>query len=126
MADLTFRTLDLKGVVLVSSIPVADERGSFGRVFDASAFAENGLPVDIVQESVSRNARAHTLRGLHGTIPSHPEAKYVSCTRGRIFDVIVDARAGSESAGKWISIELTEERDENCSFRRAAFTACKR
>ena len=112
MAGLNFRTLDLVGAVLVSSDPVLDERGSFGRVFDAGAFREHGLPADIVQESVSRNSLVHTLRGLHGTLPTSPEAKYVSCTRGRIFDVVVDARTGSESYGKWISIELTEERDE--------------
>jgi dTDP-4-dehydrorhamnose 3,5-epimerase len=112
MAGLIFRALELTGVVLVGSIPVPDERGSFGRTFDEAAFRERGLPVDIVQESVSRNARAHTLRGLHGTLPARPEAKYVSCTRGRIFDVIVDARPGSASFGRWVSIELDEERDE--------------
>jgi len=112
MAGLTFRELDLPGVVLVGSVPTPDERGSFGRTFDQAAFRERGLPVDVAQESVSRNLRTHTLRGLHGTLAAMPEAKYVSCTRGRIFDVVADARPGSPSFGRWISVELDDARDE--------------
>lgn len=113
VAGLRFETLDITGAVLIRADPSADERGSFARVFDAGAFAVEGLPIRVVQESVSRNARKGTLRGLHGTVADRPEAKYVSCSRGRIFDVIVDARRESETFGRWRSFELSEERDES-------------
>ncbi len=112
MAGLTFEHLGIAGVVLVRTEPLLDERGSFGRTFDAELFAAAGLPTMCVQESASRNLRAGTLRGLHGSAEHHPEAKYVSCTRGRIFDVVVDARSGSPTYSRWITVELAEERDE--------------
>jgi len=112
MDGLNFDPQAIAGVVLVRAKPVPDERGSFGRIYDASSFAAAGLPTECVQESVSRNVRAGTLRGLHGTIERHAESKYVSCTRGSIFDVVVDARVASPTYGKWMSIELSEDRDE--------------
>lgn len=112
MAGLSFEDLGIAGVVLVRSIPACDERGSFARTFDAEAFAAAGLPTTCSQESASRNLLAGTLRGLHGTIGRHPESKYVSCTRGRIFDVVADARPSSPTFGRWIAVELAEDRDE--------------
>lgn len=112
MAGLTFEALALEGAVLIRSIPHDDERGSFGRTFDAEAFADAGLPVTCVQESASRNLRAGTLRGLHGATDDRPEPKFVSCTAGRILDVVVDARPASPTFGRWISLELDAARDE--------------
>jgi dTDP-4-dehydrorhamnose 3,5-epimerase len=112
MAGLTFEALALEGAVLIRSTPAHDERGSFARTFDAEAFAGAGLPVTCVQESASRNLRTGTLRGLHGARQGHAEPKFVSCTAGRIVDVIVDARPGSPTFGRWLSVELDAGRDE--------------
>ena len=56
--------------------------------------------------SASFNARAGTLRGMHFQAEPHAEAKLVRCTRGAIYDVIVDLRRDSEAYCRWFGIEL--------------------
>lgn len=82
---------------------IHDERGFFARTYDA---AELG---PVVQMSTSFNARAGTLRGLHFQADPHGEDKLVRCTRGAIFDVAVDLRAGSPTLHRWFGAELSEE-----------------
>jgi dTDP-4-dehydrorhamnose 3,5-epimerase len=62
-----------------------------------------------VQSSVSFNARAGTLRGMHYQEAPHAEDKLVRCTRGAIYDVIVDLRPGSPAYCRWFGIELTPD-----------------
>ncbi len=93
----------LEGVLLVEQERLADERGFFARTYDAEL-----LP-PIVQMSTSFNARAGTLRGLHFQRDPHGESKLVRCTRGAIFDVIVDLRPDSPTYRRWIGVELTAE-----------------
>lgn len=83
-----------------------DERGYFARTFAADAFRERGLCSVFPQCSVSYNHRAGTLRGLHWQAEPHAEAKLVRCTRGRIFDVIVDLRPDEPTYGRWFATEL--------------------
>jgi dTDP-4-dehydrorhamnose 3,5-epimerase len=64
---------------------------------------------DLAQCSISRNDRAGTLRGLHFQTAPHEEAKLVRCTRGTIFDVIVDLRPDSPTHAEWIGVELDAE-----------------
>lgn len=100
---------DLAGAWLVEPEPVADIRGFFARTFDAVEFARRGLRSTFPQCSVSYNARAGTLRGMHFQTAPHEEAKLVRCTAGAIFDVIVDLRVGSATRGRWLGVELTAE-----------------
>jgi len=86
-----------------------DERGSFARVFDADEFSTRGLDARIAQTSISVNLRAGTLRGLHLQVAPHGETKLVRCTRGAVFDVIVDLRPESPSYLRWLSAELDPE-----------------
>ena len=88
-----------------------DERGSFARVFDADEFSARGLDPRIVQTSISVNLRAGTLRGLHYQAAPEGEAKLIRCTRGAIFDVIVDLRPASPSHLRWLSVELSADGD---------------
>lgn len=62
-----------------------------------------------MQRSISFNARAGTLRGMHFQKAPYLEAKLVRCTRGAIFDVMVDLRAGSPTYGCWHAEELSSE-----------------
>jgi dTDP-4-dehydrorhamnose 3,5-epimerase len=96
----------LPGAHVVELEPLGDERGWFARTFDAEAFAELGLDARVSQCNASFNARAGTLRGLHYQAAPHGEAKLVRCTRGAIFDVIVDLRADSPAYCRWFGIEL--------------------
>jgi dTDP-4-dehydrorhamnose 3,5-epimerase len=96
----------LPGAHVVELEPLGDERGWFARTFDAAAFAELGLDARVSQCSASFNARAGTLRGMHFQAEPHAEAKLVRCTRGAIYDVIVDLRPDSKAYCRWFGIEL--------------------
>lgn len=89
--------------------PLEDERGFFARSFCQDEFLRHGLDPVVAQCNVSWNRRRGTLRGLHYQTAPHEEAKVVRCTRGAIWDVIVDLREGSATCFKWFCAELTAE-----------------
>jgi dTDP-4-dehydrorhamnose 3,5-epimerase len=98
----------LAGAYVVGLERLGDERGWFARTFDAAAFAELGLDARVSQCNTSFNAAAGTLRGMHFQAEPHGEAKLVRCTRGAIYDVIVDLRPGSPTLREWFGVELRE------------------
>lgn len=104
---MKFEATPLQGAVVIAPEPIPDNRGFFARLYCATAFREHGLNPTLDQISMSHNARAHTVRGLHIQLPPHGEAKLVRVTVGAIFDVIVDVRAGSPTYGRWFGIELS-------------------
>lgn len=89
--------------------PKGDERGSFARAFEKDAFAEAGVPFEVVHVNLSRNPHRHTLRGMHFQDEPHHDPKIVRCTAGAIHDVIVDLRPGSPTFRQWLARELTAE-----------------
>ena len=98
--------LDIKGLALVELKVHGDERGFFVERFQSPRFAENGLPADFVQDNHSRSAPG-VLRGLHfQTQPA--QGKLVGVVRGKIWDVVVDIRAGSPSLGRHYGVELSD------------------
>lgn len=105
------RTLStqLESVWLIEPERIEDERGFFARTWCQREFLEFGLDSELVQCSVSFNRTAGTLRGMHFQIPPHEETKLVRCTRGSIFDVVVDLREGSATLGKYQSFELSSD-----------------
>jgi dTDP-4-dehydrorhamnose 3,5-epimerase len=106
---MKFQSLQLAGAYRIEPELIVDERGAFARRFCADEFRAHGLEIDLVQRSISFNARAGTLRGMHYQMPPHLEAKVVRCTRGAIFDVLVDLREGSPTYGQWHAEELTAD-----------------
>lgn len=99
----------LAGVFVVEVSANADERGLFARTYDAAIFAAAGLPVDWPQCNTSFNHARGTLRGLHYQAEPKGEPKLVRCTRGTIFDVAVDLRAGSATCYQWFGVELSAD-----------------
>jgi dTDP-4-dehydrorhamnose 3,5-epimerase len=99
----------LEGAYLIELERVNDERGWFARAWDRQEFARRGLDSGIVQCNLSFNRRRGTLRGLHYQVAPHAESKLIRCTRGRIYDVIVDLRVSSDSYLKWIGAELSPD-----------------
>lgn len=97
----------LAGAWIIEPEPIADERGSFARLFCADAFAALGLNPHLHQISMSHNRQAGVLRGLHIQRPPFAEAKLVRVTAGAIYDVIVDLRAGSPSYGRSFGLALS-------------------
>jgi len=105
---VNFSELALPGVFALDIEPFVDERGSFSRTFCADELAAHGLEPRVAQCSISVNDRAGTLRGMHLQLAPSEETKVVRCTRGAIFDVVVDVRRDSPTLGKWLGIELRE------------------
>lgn len=96
----------LAGLAVVRTVPAADARGDFARLWCAAELAAAGIDFAPVQMSLSRNPARHTLRGLHWQQAPHAEAKLVRVLRGAVFDVAVDLRPGSASYHRWFGIEL--------------------
>jgi dTDP-4-dehydrorhamnose 3,5-epimerase len=101
--------LSLEGAYSIDPEPISDERGFFARWWDRVELAELGLSTEIAQCSVAWNERRGTLRGLHFQHPPHAEVKLVRCTRGAVWDVIVDLRPDSPTHARWQAVELTAE-----------------
>lgn len=110
---MRIHTTEIDGVLLMEPTPHHDDRGFFTRTFDATTFDEYhrkaGSVVraaDFLQDSQSRS-RQGVLRGLHGR-SGQGESKLIRCARGAVFDVLVDARPGSTSFGRWQSFTLDD------------------
>jgi dTDP-4-dehydrorhamnose 3,5-epimerase len=106
---MIFEKTTLDGAFLIIQTPAADERGFFARTYCEDEFGEAGLETRFVQHSLSYNAKSGTLRGLHLQREPHAEVKFVGCTRGAIYDVIVDMRPHSPTYRQWQGFELTAE-----------------
>ena len=104
------RELDLPGVLEIVPQRFGDERGFFSEVHNAVQLREHGIDIAFVQDNHSLSAQRGVVRGLHYQAPPHAQAKLLRVSRGRIFDVVVDARRGSPHYGRWVSLEISAER----------------
>jgi dTDP-4-dehydrorhamnose 3,5-epimerase len=98
----------LSGVFEILLEPHPDERGFFARSWCKREFEAWGLNSELVQCNISFNARKGTLRGMHFQAPPHAEAKVVRCTRGGIYNVVLDMRPKSPTYKNWIAAVLTD------------------
>jgi dTDP-4-dehydrorhamnose 3,5-epimerase len=105
---MTFTETELRGAYLIDIEPRTDERGFFARAWCQREFEEHQLSPKLVQCNVSYNTLAGTLRGMHFQRHPHAEAKLVRCTRGAIYDVIIDLRPDSPTHMRWIGVELND------------------
>jgi dTDP-4-dehydrorhamnose 3,5-epimerase len=106
---MIFSETILPGAFIIDVERLSDERGFFARTWCEDEFAAHGLAFSLVQASLSSNPTKGTLRGLHYLAAPHEETKLVRCTRGAIYDVIVDLREASPTFGQWLSVELTAD-----------------
>jgi dTDP-4-dehydrorhamnose 3,5-epimerase len=104
-----FTELPLPGAYRIDPEPHADHRGFFARTWCAREFEARGLNPRLVQCNISFNARRGILRGMHFQAPPHAEAKLVRCTRGAIYDVLIDLRRDSPTFRRWAAVELTAD-----------------
>jgi dTDP-4-dehydrorhamnose 3,5-epimerase len=107
---MTFCETKLRGVFEIHVQPKPDERGFFARTWCQKEFKRHGLNSKLVQCSISFNPRKGTLRGLHYQVLPHAETKLVRCTRGAIYDAVVDLRPLSPTFREWIAVVLTAEK----------------
>ena len=99
----------LDGVLILEPKVFGDARGWFMETWSMRKFEAAGLNFNFVQDNQSFSAHKGTLRGLHYQTTPFAQAKLVRCTRGKLLDVAVDIRAGSETFAKWVAVELTAE-----------------
>ncbi len=105
---MIFTETELSGTFIVEIEKVGDERGFFARSWDKKEFEKMGLNSNLMQCSISLNSKKGTLRGMHFQDSPYEETKLVRCTKGRIFDVVIDLRKNSPTKNKWFGVELTE------------------
>lgn len=106
---MIFMETSLRGAYIIELEPHVDERGFFARTFCRKEFMAHGLNPEFAQCDISFNKLRGTLRGLHFQEKPFEEAKLVRCSRGAIYDVVIDLRPGSPTYRQWISEELTQE-----------------
>ena len=106
---MIFTETRLKGAFLIGIERHEDFRGYFARTFCEREFAERGLKTHFVQSSLSYNRLKGTLRGMHFQSTPMQETKLIRCTRGAIFDVIIDLRRDSPSFKEHFTVELTAD-----------------
>ena len=106
---MIFTETILKGAFVIEIEQMVDERGFFGRSWCINEMREHGLSTNISQANVSYNKSKGTLRGMHYQIEPFQEAKLVRCTKGSIYDVIIDLRKDSSTYKQWIGVELSQD-----------------
>jgi dTDP-4-dehydrorhamnose 3,5-epimerase len=102
-----FKETQLPGAYVIEIEKLADERGFFARSWCQREFETHGVNPRLAQCNISFNTAKGTLRGMHYQVAPFEEAKLVRCTRGALYDVIIDLRAWSKTRGEHFGIELT-------------------
>lgn len=109
------RELDVPGAWEITPQIHTDARGAFYEWFTDSGFREfSGHRLDLRQANCSVSS-ARVLRGLHFARVPPSQAKYVTCVRGSVFDVVVDIRVGSPTFGRWDAVRL-DDRDRRTIY----------
>jgi dTDP-4-dehydrorhamnose 3,5-epimerase len=106
---MIFTKTNLVNAYIIEPEKKHDPRGFFARVWCQKEFADHDLISQLVQVNVSYNKKPGTLRGMHYQAKPFQESKLVRCTRGAIYDVIIDLRPSSPTYQQWLGVELTAE-----------------
>lgn len=106
---MIFTETKLKGAFILDVELRTDDRGGFARTFCAQEFEAHGLKPTVAQCNLSFNHKAGTLRGMHYQLSPAAETKLVRCTKGAIYDVIIDLRPDSPTYLQHFGVELTAD-----------------
>lgn len=106
---MIFIETPLKGAFVVEPERKTDERGYFSRTWCRREFLLHGLNPRLAQCSASFTLKRGTLRGMHYQTAPFEEAKLVRCTRGAVYDVIIDLRRSSATYRQWAAAELSAD-----------------
>ena len=103
------RETKLKGCFILEPEIYEDSRGYFFEPFNHNRFCEAiGKQVDFVQDNQSFSKKG-VIRALHYQVGEHAQAKLVRVLQGKVLDVAVDLREGSETFGQHVAVELSSE-----------------
>ncbi len=106
---MIFTETVLPGAYIIDLEKKEDERGFYARAFCKNEFGNKGLKTDIAQANIIYTKHKATLRGLHLQLPPYEETKLIRCTKGAIYDVIIDLRPGSATYKQHLGINLTAD-----------------
>lgn len=106
---MIFTQTKLTGAYIIEIKQIKDERGFFGRSWCKKEMIDHGLNGNVVQSNTSLSNKKGTIRGMHYQKHPYEETKLIRCTRGAVYDVIVDLRKDSPTYLDWFGIELTED-----------------
>lgn len=106
---MKFTETKLKGAYIIELEEKPDHRGFFARTFCAKEFEDHGLKPVVAQCNLSYNHKKGTMRGMHYQVPPAAETKLVRCTRGTIYDVIIDMRPESPTYLSHVGVELSQD-----------------
>lgn len=107
MSQITVTKCPIEGLYIIEPKVHGDHRGYFMETYNQRDMAEHGLDMVFVQDNQSQSCKG-VLRGLHAQ-KEHPQGKLVRVVQGRVFDVAVDVRPGSDTYGQWYGLELSDE-----------------
>ena len=107
MGQIKVTKCPIQGLYIIEPAVHGDHRGYFMETYNQRDMAQAGLNMVFVQDNQSMSVKG-VLRGLHFQ-KQYPQGKLVRVIQGRVFDVAVDLRSGSETYGKWYGVELTAE-----------------
>jgi dTDP-4-dehydrorhamnose 3,5-epimerase len=103
-----FKRLEIIDVILIKPKVFGDERGFFMETYKKGDFEEVGIKGEFIQDNHSKS-KYGVLRGLHFQKEPYAQAKIIRCVRGVIYDVAVDLRSGSQTFGKYVGVNLSED-----------------
>ena len=106
---MKFTETPIGGVYVIDVEPVEDHRGFFARTFCEDEFRARGLETHFAQASIAFSARKGTLRGMHYQRDPWAEVKLVRCTRGGVYDAVIDLRPLSPTFRRNFAVELTAD-----------------
>lgn len=104
---MPFQEMKIQGAWLHTPVRHADQRGFFEEKFRISEIKSgllDGFEVEQINLSVSNRG---VIRGIHYSVAPSSQAKYISCPKGAIWDVVVDVRPDSPTFGQWDAVELS-------------------
>jgi len=106
MSDLQIRHQPLPGVFVLDCPHFPDHRGDFTKLFHAQTLLAQGIAFTPAESFLTRS-NAGVLRGMHFQVDEAAHDKLVTCIKGRVLDVVVDARPDSPHFNHPFAIELT-------------------
>jgi len=104
---MEFIKTKLDGAFIIELEKSDDERGFFSNMWDKKKFQENNLNVNLTECNIAFTKKKGTIRRLHYQSAPYEGAKLVRCTKGRIWDVVLDLRPDSKTFKEWYSVELS-------------------
>lgn len=107
MGQIKVTKSPIEGLYVIEPAVHGDNRGYFMETYNQKDMKDAGLNMVFVQDNQSMSTKG-VLRGLHFQ-KQHPQGKLVRAIKGKVFDVAVDLRAGSDTYGQWFGVELSEE-----------------